>query len=428
MATFGEFPGVRVTVTGGGISAIEIGAEEKVVLFGESGDGDADPNDPVQVRSRRDGQRLFGADTELHDGVRGALANGANREFVYGVSVDTVTAQTESFSASDSGTLENAPVSEGTVESGTLDIVYRYEDDLSIPTEVDTVYVNPHTGEWTAFESGDYDFDYEYADWDAAFNAADDVVRENESAIYAALTESESVGQSLSGKVQELRQDYKMVKGLVAAEPNATEEGAAHYDIDTFSHNYDSDSFFVTAPARREGTKQTVLGGVSGLFAGNDITEPIYNDPLNGYTSLEQRITRSEGNALRDQNIIPIKEMSSIRVADNTSTSSETDWSRDFWRRRIVDRVILLSKEVGDATVGRINDEDTREVAETTLKNEIEGLVQDRLIEPNETDMDENWYVDVTQDPTDPDQVRIDVGITPTGVVKRVDVTVEIDT
>jgi len=36
MATYGSFPGVRVTTESGGISSISIGSEEKLVLFGES--------------------------------------------------------------------------------------------------------------------------------------------------------------------------------------------------------------------------------------------------------------------------------------------------------------------------------------------------------------------------------------------------------
>ena len=36
MATYGEFPGVRVETRSGGISSISIGEEEKVVLFGEA--------------------------------------------------------------------------------------------------------------------------------------------------------------------------------------------------------------------------------------------------------------------------------------------------------------------------------------------------------------------------------------------------------
>lgn len=431
MTTFGEFPGVRINTTGGGIASIEIGEEEKVVLFGraDTENGDAEVNEPAQVRSRRDAQRLFGEDSELRDAVQGALANGANREYIFGVPTEQTVADTETFTATDSGTLVEAPLSEGTVAVGTLDVEYRYDDDIPVPETVDTVFVNPNTGDWTAFEEGEYDFEYEYPDWNSAFDSADDVVLENESAVYVALAESETVGQSLAGKVTELRQNYKMVKGLVAAEPTGTDDGAPSYNPSTYEDNYDSDSFFVTAPVRRTGTPYTVLGGVGGLFAGNSINDPIYNEPLSGYTGLVQRLTHAQANEFRAQNVIPIKEAASIRVADNISTSSEEDWQRDFWRRRIVDRVILLAKNVGDATIGRVNDKKTRKVAETALMNEIEGLVSDRLLRPNDATVDEeNWYVDVRDDPTDSDTVLIDIGITPTGVVKRVDVTIEIDT
>ena len=34
VTTFGSFPGVRVETSGGGITAVTIGEEEKLVLFG----------------------------------------------------------------------------------------------------------------------------------------------------------------------------------------------------------------------------------------------------------------------------------------------------------------------------------------------------------------------------------------------------------
>jgi len=73
MATFGEFPGVRVTTTGGGIAAVDVGSEEKVVIFGggDASAGAASVNEPTQIGSNRDAEVQFG-DSELAQAMRDA--------------------------------------------------------------------------------------------------------------------------------------------------------------------------------------------------------------------------------------------------------------------------------------------------------------------------------------------------------------------
>ena len=370
MATFGNFPGVRVNVSGGGVTAVRVGAEEKLVLFGHANeDADEFPGfgEPTQVSSRRRARELFGDNSELTQGILDAFGNGANNAFTYAVAVD---------------------------------------DD-------------------------DSDEGVEQIDlWESAIDSAVHVVNEGETGIYTVLTEDEDVVSYLSGVVTDLRGDYKMVKGFGGAPPNdEDEQGIPLYDTTDYETPFDNDSLFVSAPVRQEEPDEelSVIGGAAGQFAGNAITQPVYEAGLRGYTGLYQRITRAEANDLRDANVIPIKQNGSIRIADNTSTSEEEDWERDFWRRRIVDRVILIAKGIGDATVGRINDERTRGIAEDQIATQLRGLVRDRLLEPNRGD-EENWFVEVTQDPADPDKVNIDMGITPQGIVKRVDVDLVIDT
>jgi len=154
----------------------------------------------------------------------------------------------------------------------------------------------------------------------------------------------------------------------------------------------------------------------------------VYNDTINtGGTSLVQKLTRSEATDLRDAQVIPLREAGAIRAKGNLSTSTESDWQRDFWRRRIVDRSILIAKEVGDAIIGRINDEQTRTAAERTIRTELQSLANDRLIKDNTGD-ETNFFVDVYEDSTNADEVNIDIGVTPQGIVKRVDATVTINT
>ena len=435
MTTFGDFPGVRISVSGGGIAAIRIGAEEKLALFGygDFEEATADPADPIRITSRRTADTLFGEDSELSDAVRGAISNGANRDFLYAVMVEQVQADQESFTATDSGTLENTPIVKDSVEISSetdeLDVKYVYDDaTLSGDIAEGEAYVNIYTGEFVAGSEDDWDVDYRYGDWQSAFDASENIVNESESGVFAALSASTEVTDSLVEETEALRQDYKMIKAVSAAQPNDTDEYRAWYDTAEYEDNFSSDSQFVLAPVNRSDEELTVIGQTAGLFAGNDITQPVYNRQLVSVgEGLSQRLGRAEAQELRDANVIPLKQGAGLRVSDNTSASDETDWERDFWRRRIVDRVILIAKEVGDSILGRINDPDTRDAAEDLLKTEIEGLVSDRLLQPNDEE-DDSWFVEVEPDPIDPDQVNIDIGVTPFGIAKRIDTTITIDT
>jgi hypothetical protein len=481
VTTYGDFPGVRVEVAGGGITAVAIGEEEKLVLFGEASyqdddtlqsDGTEDsfetdltgtPETAEQINARREADTTFGDGSELADAMREALANGANIDYLYGVAPRRYNVADETQSTQ-SGTLNNAPIWEENVadesniqaiavedDTGpvTMTVEYDYSNPPAQPSAADTVAINPLTGEYAADAApdGDYQFDYKYLDWQSAFDAADvsQVVEEDETGIYGAISDSDTVSSSLDGTVTTHRQNYKLINALSGAQPNTSEvitsDGQtlasdhtnytrrdAQYDTGSFSQgSVDADHYFKLAPVREADVPKTVLGGVGGLFAGNPINDPIYNDPLSGYDELEQSFTKADADNMRDENVIPIRQAGSVRVKDNLSTSSETDWERDFWRRRIADRVILIGKTIGDTIIGRINDEQTRNAAGRLIRAEIRELVNDRLLQPNTAD-ETNWYVDVYEDSTNANEVNIDIGFTPYGIVKRVDETITINT
>jgi hypothetical protein len=460
MATYGSFPGVKVTTQSGGISSIAIGSDEKIVVFGEANydasndvDGTASAASPEQINARREAETKFGAGSELAEGMKEALANGANIQFLYGVAVPRVEVTGETFdnTASATGTLDNVEVLEDiSTISVAPNIEFRYGDgsgssEPPTPSEDDTVYINPLTGEYSV-TSGSVtnvtsDIDYTYNDYGGAFGSASNVVNENETGIYVALSDSDSVSASLQSEVSNLRNDYQLVNAVSAAEPNANEEltsvsdtdgGAdARYDASNYSNANQSVSaeyYYKFAPAREEDTVKTIAGGVAGLFAGNDISNPIYNDELNGYSSLEQKFSKSDADNIRDEDIIPIRSGGSVRVQGNVATnfSSADTVAAEFWTRRITDRVILIGKQVGDNTIGKINDEDTRDAAERIISAEMRSLVSDRLIKSNADE--QNWTVDVYEDSTDSNQVNIDISFTPYGIVKRVDETITVST
>lgn len=501
VTTFGSFPGVRVETAGGGITAVTIGEEEKLVLFGAAKyenegsflatgeadpiDGDASAEDPRQINARREAEVLFGEDSKLARGMREALANGANINFLFAVAPKRRNVVDE-VSATSTGTLDNSPIyeenvsNEDTIENivvrefdgeddlvatsdeeeadaesvPEIDLQYRYDGEPAAPTPETgrAVFVNPLTGQFAADEEpdGEYTVDYKYLDWASTLDSkgVEQVVTEDETGIFVPLTDADSVSVSAQGTASVLRGDYQLVNVISGAEPNDNQIVTVNgEDLDADFDNYqrtdarydtadyeesgnqsvDADYYYKVAPSRHEDEKRHFLGAVGGLFAGNSISDPVYNEPLTGITGVEQSFTRTDANNMRDNNIIPIRQNGSIRVKDNTSTSTEDDWERDFWRRRIADRVILIAKQIGESIIGRINDEDTRSSAQRLIEAELRQLVNDRLLRAN-TEQETNWFVDVYESSTNPDEVNIDIGFTPLGIVKRVDVSITIDT
>jgi len=455
MATYGDFPGVKITTKGGGLTGVTVGAAEKLVIFGEGDNGNATAtaNTPTQIASLSDADTKFGSGSELAEAVKQALSNGANRGYLYAVMLNSPSQTTDTFSSASDHTGASkldAPIKEdasaitvGKDTSGDesydtdITVEFRYETNTdktssdftsSPPENSDTVYVNPLTGEWVADASGDYEFSYESLDYQSALDSADTVLDEGDTGVYGVLSESPDVHSTLSAKVSSLRSNYQMVQAVAGARPNKTTgDDNAGFDAGNYSDNVDDDSVYLLAPARQKGETETIVGAVSGMMAGHPITDPIYNDAVSGLSNLEQKLTGAESDDLREEKVIPVRDAGSIRVKANISTSTQTDWTRDFWRRRIVDRVILITKMVGDDTVGRINDENSRGDAQNVIYSELSQMVNNRLLKPN-TGEETRWYVEVVEDTNNSDQINIDIGITPQGIVKRIDETITINT
>jgi len=268
------------------------------------------------------------------------------------------------------------------------------------------------------------------------------VVNEDETGIYLSLSDTDAVNSSLQSAVNALRQNFQLVNGLAGAEPNdfellsaaGTRGGAdARYDTGNYSssgsQSVTEEYMYLFAPVRLENDSATFLGAIGGLFAGNPIEDPIYNEALAGVSGVEQTFSKSDADNMRAEDIIPVRNAGAVRVKGNRSTAfSEADAvAAEFWTRRITDRVILIAKQVGDRIIGRINDQETRDQARRLIEAEMRELVRDRLIRSNAGD-ETNWFVEVSEDSTNSDEVNIDVSFTPYGIVKRVDETITVDT
>lgn len=399
-----EQHGVRTEMGGAGISTGAGGRRQKGVIVGR-----ADPNATEyeanavrQLTLRSDIDRYFGAESELGVQLEAASYNGATRQDLHGVAPEEVSV-TEEQVASGSDTLDSAPIIESasdTVVEGPdpdatdgstmeFDVNFVYESLPTAPSgDAETVNINPHTGEVEAPTDDDYTISYKHLDWDTALEAAAEVITVGEVGGIFVASEAASVAETLSGIVDEdhesataIRQDYRLGFGLALAQPNATsEDGTAMVDPAEYSDNYDNDALFVLGGARLDpastdaqnasdapltsgsaNTPATVAGGVFGKMLGNQMTSPIYEDTLTGYgdAALAQAYDRDAAQSLRDAGVIPMVDPSrtaadAIEIGGNTSTSTATDYVRDFHRLTIKDNVNLNFRNLAEGARSEI--------------------------------------------------------------------------
>jgi hypothetical protein len=441
--TYDQTPGTKVTIEAGSIAGVEVGEEEKLVIFGrgDTANGNAQTNSPTQVSSAGDAEAEFGDNSELTRALKDAIANGANTGYLYGVAVANQSVTGEAV-AGGSGTLSNAPVVEdlstisvqNTTDSQAADsVAFRYDSAPSAPSTANEAHLNPFTGEFEAGDSDDYDVDYQYHDWQSAFDSADMVLEEGESGVYVALSEAESVAADLYAKATALRDpDYKMVKAFAGAQPNANSSDsppAPIYDSGNYSDALDALAGFAVAPARQDGTTDTVLGAIGGLAAGNALENPIYNDSLSGVDletgqDDEGRLTHADRANLRSSQVMPLKNEGSITVDGTLSTDQSELWEVDFQTLRVIDRCVLIVREIGQAVRGRLDTAGTGDIAAQEAQAQLEQLADDGLLKANASG-ETNLYV--REDESTPQgTVALEMGVTPIQAVETFEATITI--
>ena len=462
--TYGDLPGVQATVRGGGIVDVTVGYAQKIVIFGRGDpvDGTASYNTVESVQTPADADTLFGEGSRLADGLRGALANEANREFLYGVMPTETTVSAEPVTGG-SGTLLNAPIVEdlstvsvtATVDGTTMTPAFVHESPPPAPTDAGVVNINPLTGETTSSGTADYEVDYAFLDWQSALDSADTVLRHNEVGVYATLSDSEIVAQALSDKLDELRPTYKLLRGVSGAQPNATNAaGEPIIDTAAYTDTLDDDALFLAGPVRLDNTTdtRTVIGGIAGVMGGNDITDPIYGDTIAHYGSLIQTITPAEegevaedetpGTGLRGKQVMPVRDDGSdggsgLTLEDSLSTSTLTDWTRDYHNRRVVDQILITAREIGETLRGRrlrdpILENTEQEIVDVLAEYATDGLIAQNSTPGTETgtaspttvgdEEDQTYTATITR--TGTDEVSIGIYFAPIGVGKRIKETI----
>lgn len=405
---YGYSPGVRTIVGPGGIASTQIGRAQKIVLFGrgDPSDGDASTNTPTQIQTVGDPASLFGRGSELAEEIEKALRNKGSREWLYGVMPDENTVQGEPLA--DGNTTENVPIIEDPdlinvtdISSGNSPVEqtveFNFDDPPTAPGGSDTVVIKPQTGEFASGDDTDYEIDYAYLDWEAALDSADQVLNHSEVGVYAPLSDSVAVAELLDNKLTPeenagLRREYKLAVGVVGAQPNTTtDDNEGAIAPEEYADPIDSKAIFMPGPVRREGTNgRTIIGGVAGIMAGNELQNPIYGDEIRGYSRLTQALTRDEQQALRDNQIIPVvddyrdADDHGISLEGNLATTSITDdfeWS--YQNRRVIDLIILAQHEIARSARDQLMTDSLLGEIESNITDVFDDFARAGLIRGN---------------------------------------------
>lgn len=444
MATYGSIPGVRISTSTGTVSGVTIGRSQYLFIIGVgNSNASVSPAEPVQIGGRADVDEKFGEGSDVAGAYRKALANGANPDFIRGVRVPRASQSGETFTSS-TGSLVETPIVPDTstisVEDGTatsIDVTFDWSSPPEPTGTTGEVNLNPYTGEFDS-DSSDLTFDYESEDWEAAFSAVQGELTEGEFGVINPLTAASEAGTTLQGYMTQMRENMKMVVGLMGAEYNATgDSGRPALDAGSFENSFSDDALFTVGPTAIagndlysvDGTNLTgaglgveALGAAAGLFAGNSNTEPVYDSTISGIGDLDQDVSRADVSDLRSARVIPIRDTGVTRLEDNRSTydqETEGGWERDYFRRRIVDLTTVTLYLVARQQIGGILDGDTVTDVQDALDVQMSDLVSDGLLEPGAQAVNVYRKDDRT--------IGMDVVITPLGVAKGADIGLEIN-
>lgn len=417
-------PGDSVTVRSGGTVSISAAFETTLGLVGgaDTSEGSATEGEVTTVESSSDAAAQFGEDSELKEQIDLAYANGAGT--IYAVPV-AETDNTESFTASSSGTLQdpNGPVFDPNVQpeheitaqdtsasaSVDVNIVYDTGSDISTPTESNTINLNPVTKEWEADESSDYDISYTYGDYSSAVTEIVTKVPR----IVGVLTENTSVANDLVTELNTYDQDFDFMHTFVGAMPEV--------EASSYSDAFDERRLSVVASSRgytdtAETNEVRSIGAVAGKQAGKALGDSTTYESISGLVSLRTSYTNSEISTLIDEQVYPIKQGGGITIIKDMTTSTDTRFER-IYVSEIVDEATEISHQISQEFVGEANTADNRLSLRESHTSSYAEMDQDDLLE--------DYFVAVSKG-ADDFTVVVDIGLDVIGVMDTIDVTITV--
>jgi len=403
--------------TGGGDALALVGGYDATAAS-------ASANDPVTATDAQTIADAFGPDSELARASRLALANGAGT--IVAVAVPEVTDETETFSATSSETLANAPIFDpslhadhevtatDTTSASSVTVEVSYEAAPSAPSDADTIRLNPINGAWTADASSDYEITYDYGMYTAAIQtAATQPVR-----YVGVLTEAAGPKATVLEELATEAENGSYKRAVTGATP---EIGVT--DVGNYTPDEEDYRLIEVAPARATGAGGNpvrTMAGVAGLVtdqpanAGGSITY----DTVSGLASLN-----TEYRQTTVQNFSQVTALTRDgTVADGVTTSSEAAF-QPIHAVEIADRttelIFGLARDFASGPATQQNRIGLADDIEQTLRT----LASESPPALATGDGGSPFAVSVTQGATD-NAVDVDVGIEPAPIAEEVNVAI----
>lgn len=409
-------PGDSVTVRSGGSRAVSAAFETTLGLVGgmDTANGNASTGTVKQIESSADAGTEFGEVSELTRQIDLAFANGSGT--VYAIA-PSETETTESFSATATGTLSEAPIMDPqvhpnvdvTAQDSNGDAVEVTIEYGGVTTPSSGINLDPHSGDWEADSSDDYDITYTYGDYSSAIA---DVVKEVPR-IVAVCSEATSHANTLLTELNSYDTNFDFMHGMVGATPEVS--------ASSYSDSFDDRRLSVIAASRGyldadESDMARTVGAVAGRQAGKPLGDSTTSETVQGLYSLHTDYTNSEASSFIDAQVLPVKQSGGISIIKDMTTSTDARFER-IYISEIVDEATEISHSIADDFTGDRNTDENRTALEESHTTSYEEMKQDELLQ--------NYLVS-TQKGANDFEVDVDISLDVVGVMDTIDVTITV--
>lgn len=400
MTTIGNdtVPGPVTEVTTADFVGIAPSAPQDVALAGPAqfgaaaNEGDGTAETVYTIVSAEQAKERFGKDSMLAYNCELALGNGANP--VYAVAPAETSVTGEALDGTQTGTLDNAPVSEATNDDGTAADVtitvdgaakntYPTHKDLAdITVSSGDAYYRPDTGAYKVDAAGsdtsgtNDTADYVYYDYGPALDEVENKLAPTVDFV-AALQENEAVAAQVQTRVGNLESQYNFAIGLFGA--GMTVDDAA------YTNPFDDSRMQGYYPTR-DSKGRSIMGAIAGKRAALSINTSPLKSGVAGVTALIHRLDLAQKSNLLNENINPMDSRSSgaVIVEDLTSvldTNADEAGMDTGFRRLVMDQVTKLVQENEEPFIGGLNTQSARAALGGVLKTQMRDLRRSEAVE-----------------------------------------------
>jgi hypothetical protein len=344
----------------------------------------ADTGTVYQVTRASKAVEWFGPEDSslLTTAIIDALVEGAYP--VYAVAAPSTSVDNEVHDSASTTTVsfDNGPIREGagditvTLDGTEQDVNVVYDDVTTYSPDAGECYVNPVEPrvELNSTPGTSLTFSYDHFDYPAAtdtlVNGAGDVID-----LLAPVNENVDVVNDGNTTVAEMEQEYDLAILLGGAD--------IYLDPSNYSPRYDDSRTQVVYPTRFKDGSSLVAA-----YAGFRASLGLESTPVNKYLTTNKRpiedLNRAERGSLIDADVVPIADDSrGPRVVDDVTCVSDSNTDEQNlqygFNRMVMDYIINTTRTNQRPFIGSLNSQ--------TVRNVLEGMVNDQLTELAESQM-----------------------------------------